>query len=56
MQIVVLQVLSRFYSQVVFAKDAVDTKIIEKVKFRLIGPYHGGRVGTVTGVPGDTLT
>ncbi len=37
-------------------KDLVEANLIEKIKFRMIGPYRGGRVSTVTGVPGDTLT
>ena len=40
----------------VMAKDAVDPKIIKDMSFRMIGPYRGGRVSTVTGIPGDTLT
>lgn len=38
------------------AKNLVEPELIEKMKFRMVGPYRGGRVSTVTGVPGDTLT
>jgi photosystem II stability/assembly factor-like uncharacterized protein len=55
-QLAVLTILNTLYSQNVIAMDAVDTKIMDEVKFRMVGPYRGGRVGTVTGVPDDTLT
>ena len=34
------------------ATGAADTAKLEGLKWRLIGPYRGGRVTTVTGVPG----
>lgn len=55
-QVVTLVTITTSFSQLAIAKDAVDPKIIENIEFRMIGPYRGGRVGTVTGVPSDTLT
>jgi photosystem II stability/assembly factor-like uncharacterized protein len=34
-----------------FAKDALDTGQLEGLDWRMIGPYRGGRVTTVTGIP-----
>ncbi len=36
------------------AADAADTAALEGLEWRLIGPYRGGRVTTVTGVPGKS--
>ncbi len=35
--------------------DQVDTANLKGLEWRLIGPYRGGRVTTVTGVPGKPL-
>lgn len=35
------------------AKDVVDPALLSAAKWRLVGPYRGGRVTTVTGVPGN---
>ena len=37
------------------ARDIVSESVIDAVKWRLIGPYRGGRVTTVTGVEGDPM-
>jgi photosystem II stability/assembly factor-like uncharacterized protein len=36
------------------AADATDTAALEGLEWRLIGPYRGGRVTTVAGVPGKS--
>jgi photosystem II stability/assembly factor-like uncharacterized protein len=33
--------------------QAVEERLIDGLEYRLIGPWRGGRVTTVTGVPGD---
>ncbi len=34
----------------------VDEKFFETLKYRLAGPYRGGRVTAVTGVPEEPMT
>jgi len=38
------------------AEVAVDPSRFQGLQWRLVGPYRGGRVTAVTGVPGDALT
>jgi photosystem II stability/assembly factor-like uncharacterized protein len=38
---------------VLSARAAVDPALYQGLKWRLIGPFRGGRVLTVTGIPGD---
>src|SRR4051794_41333515 len=38
------------------AKPAVDPALFSGLKWREIGPFRGGRVATVTGLPGDRNT
>ncbi len=33
--------------------EIIDPKFFEGLDYRMVGPYRGGRVTTVTGVPGD---
>ncbi|MEM1144917.1 MAG: glycosyl hydrolase, partial [Pseudomonadota bacterium] len=33
-----------------------DAELYDAMAYRLVGPYRGGRSGTVTGVPGDRNT
>ena len=40
------------YSNAVFA-DAINENLIDGLEYRLIGPWRGGRVTAVHGVPGD---
>jgi photosystem II stability/assembly factor-like uncharacterized protein len=35
---------------------AIDPKLLEGLQFRLVGPYRGGRVVAVAGVPDETRT
>ncbi|MGB5346774.1 MAG: hypothetical protein WBN23_11465, partial [Woeseia sp.] len=35
---------------------AVEKNLIDKLEYRLVGPWRGGRVTTVTGIPGDPNT
>jgi photosystem II stability/assembly factor-like uncharacterized protein len=37
-------------------KPAVDPALFQGMKWREVGPYRGGRVATVTGLPGDRST
>jgi photosystem II stability/assembly factor-like uncharacterized protein len=37
-------------------RPAVDPALFEGMKWREVGPYRGGRVATVTGLPGDRNT
>ncbi len=37
------------------ALDSADTQALEGLKWRLVGPYRGGRVTTVAGVPDQPL-
>jgi len=39
-----------------FAQTSVDAKLLEGMKWRLVGPYRGGRALTGVGVPGQTIT
>ncbi|MGB5353969.1 MAG: hypothetical protein WBN32_10200 [Woeseia sp.] len=36
--------------------QAVEETLIDKLEYRLVGPWRGGRVTTVTGIPGDPNT
>lgn len=38
------------------APAAFDPALYDAMEYRLVGPYRGGRSGTVTGVPGDRGT
>ena len=38
-----------------FAEAQVPESAYQSMKYRLIGPFRGGRVTTVTGVPGETF-
>src|SRR5436305_15343606 len=38
------------------AKPAVDPALFSGLKWREVGPYRGGRVAAVTGLPGDRNT
>ena len=42
-----------FGSPYVFATDVVEPSLLEGNEWRLVGPYRGGRVTTVTGVRGN---
>jgi photosystem II stability/assembly factor-like uncharacterized protein len=39
-----------------FAKDTINPSLFENKEWRLIGPFRGGRVVTVTGVKNDPMT
>ena len=41
---------------VLSARAAVDPALYQALKWRLIGPFRGGRVVAVGGVPGDSTT
>ena len=48
----VVMVISLFFgSYTCFATDAVDPELLSAMEWRLIGPFRGGRVTTVAGVP-----
>jgi photosystem II stability/assembly factor-like uncharacterized protein len=36
--------------------DAVEDELFNSLSYRLVGPYRGGRVTAVAGVPGDPMT
>ena len=36
-----------------FAAETVSTELLEVMEWRMVGPYRGGRVTTVAGVPGN---
>ena len=38
------------------ASAQVDEKLTQGMQYRLIGPFRGGRVLTVAGIPGDPQT
>ncbi len=38
------------------AQEVVNQDLIKAMKWRLVGPYRGGRVLAVTGIPGDPTT
>ena len=44
------------FSGLVYAKDVIDPELYSAMEWRLIGPYRGGRVTTVTGIPDDPQT
>ncbi len=44
-----------FWPALVSALESVDTTMLKGLEWRLVGPYRGGRVTTVTGVPGKPL-
>ena len=37
------------------ARESVDTALLDGLEWRLVGPYRGGRVTTVAGVPDNPL-
>jgi len=39
-----------------WAQEQIDSKIFSALQWRLIGPFRGGRVTAVAGVPGDPTT
>lgn len=39
----------------VFAEDIVEPSLLDAVEWRLVGPWRGGRVTAVTGVPDDPM-
>ncbi len=41
------------FSTPVLSKDTVDPDLIGNLEWRLVGPWRGGRVTAVTGVPGN---
>ena len=41
---------------VAHSQDAYDPALYGAIKYRLIGPYRGGRSDSVTGIPGDRDT
>jgi len=49
-------VLSSLFGRIVLAASKYDESLLKGMKWRSIGPYRGGRVLAVTGVPGDPYT
>lgn len=49
-----LAVLALGISTALTAHAAVDPSLYQGLQWRLIGPFRGGRVLTVTGIPGDS--
>lgn len=41
---------------VAHAQDAFDPALYDAIEYRLVGPYRGGRSGSVTGIPGSRDT
>ncbi|MBV8052260.1 MAG: hypothetical protein JOZ80_13790, partial [Acidobacteriaceae bacterium] len=48
--------LSILFTQIAVAGATYDQSLFKGMKWRSIGPYRGGRVLAVTGVPGDPYT
>jgi photosystem II stability/assembly factor-like uncharacterized protein len=48
--------VSLLVSVAVFGAEPVPTNLFDQLQWRLIGPFRGGRVAAVTGVPGDPVT
>lgn len=53
---VVLLPLCCFLAVPAGAADSYDAALYDAMEYRLVGPYRGGRSGTVVGVPGDRDT
>jgi len=51
-----LFVLASFVGQIALAATKYDESLFKGMKWRSIGPYRGGRVLAVTGIPGDPYT
>src|SRR6201982_4071601 len=49
-------VVSSWFSQTALATSKYDETLFKGMKWRSIGPYRGGRVLAVSGVPGDPYT
>jgi hypothetical protein len=49
-------VLAAAFALTAFAQSQPDPAAFKGMKYRLVGPFRGGRVLAVTGVPGDPLT
>jgi photosystem II stability/assembly factor-like uncharacterized protein len=49
-------VLSSLLGQIALAASKYDEHLFNGMKWRSIGPYRGGRVLAVTGIPGDPYT
>ena len=48
----VVMVVSLFFGSLTcFAADTVDPELLSAMEWRLVGPFRGGRVTTVAGVP-----
>jgi len=56
LQFFCLFAFSIFFAQFAFAANSYDQNLFKGMKWRSIGPYRGGRVLAVTGVPGDPYT
>ena len=54
--LVAIILLSSFTSHIALAATGYDESLYKGMKWRSIGPYRGGRVLAVTGVPGDPYT
>ena len=51
----VLTLFSALCATTVTAKDVVNPDTLSALEYRLVGPYRGGRVTTVTGIPDKPL-
>ncbi|HXB68441.1 MAG TPA: hypothetical protein VNY05_09365 [Candidatus Acidoferrales bacterium] len=51
-----LRLLSLLCSVAALAAEPVPANLFNQLQWRLIGPFRGGRVAAVTGVPGDPVT
>ena len=49
-------IVSSWFSQIALASSKYDESLFKGMKWRDIGPYRGGRVLAVTGVPGSPFT
>ena len=56
MNIMKLRLLSLLCSVAALAAEPVPANLFNQLQWRLIGPFRGGRVAAVTGVPGDPVT
>jgi len=49
-----MSALSSFSHSAFALEDTVNPKLFDKMEYRFIGPYRGGRSVAVTGVEGNT--
>ena len=51
-----IAVIAAFLAHPGLTQDAIPEDALRALRYRLVGPFRGGRVNTVAGIPGDATT